>query len=203
MEISETELALLSSYAASEMVGGLILGHAARRTEDPDMRYKLILHCAEETSHGSLWALTIKALGGLPLVAHDEGKKHYFTKAGEITSDIELLVFLQCFERLVPWHFSMHALRKNCHPKVKETIDTMIKDEIGHLSWTKKKLDKLKEDGRGEEVDALMKKYIDLTIEVFEDEVARMRNSGNEELKEFAAIIDEHWPQAKHDLYDR
>jgi hypothetical protein len=203
MEISETELALLSSYALSEMVGGLILGQYARKTQDPDMRFKLMLHCAEETKHGSLWALTIKALGGYPLAAHDEGKKHYFSRAGEIKSDIEMLTFLQSFERLVPWHFSMHALRKNCHPKVKETIDTMIKDEVGHLSWTKKKLDKLTEDGRGEEVDALMKKYTDLTIEVFEDEVSRMRNSKNPELEEFAAIIDAHWPQAKHDLYGR
>lgn len=203
MEISQTELGLLSSYSASELVGGLILGNAARRTKDADMRYKLTLHCAEETRHGALWAEVIHALGAKPLEFHDQNRTHYFTKAGEIKTDLELLAFLQCFERLVPFHFRMHSLRKNIHPKVKETIEIMIKEEVGHLSWTKKKLDQLKEAGQGKEVDDLMGKYTDLTISVFEEEIGHMQKSGDDELIEFATVILEHWPQAKHDLYGR
>ena len=66
MTTSNSEIALLNFYRASELHGGLILGQMVRRTRDPELILNLTRHSAEEVMHAQLWTETIVAVGGRP-----------------------------------------------------------------------------------------------------------------------------------------
>lgn len=188
MQISETELQLLSNYAASELAGALILGNWARKTKDASLRTKLTWHCAEEARHAALLTDTITSLGLLPLEVHDQEKGHYYAQTGEMKDEVELLAFLNSFERLVPFHYTVHIGRPDIHPKVQETLRTMIKDEAGHISWTRDRLNDYKKEGKSQEVDAALSKFEMIIKKVYHQEISQMLKAGGE-LKEFAELI--------------
>jgi len=195
MEISETELRIISSYSASELAGALIVGKAARLTKDPELRARLTLQCAEESRHAALWIETILAVGGQPAEVHDTSRSHYYARAGEFKSEIELLAFIESFEKIVPFHLSKHLARPGIHPKVQETLLAIISDESGHLSWVSRKLDAMHKGESAHEVESARKKFSQITREVYENEVSRMRQAGGE-LAEFAEILMKVFEQA-------
>jgi rubrerythrin len=187
-QISKTELQLLSNYAASELAGALILGNWARKTKDASLRAKLTWHCAEEARHAALLTETITSLGLLPLEVHDQAKGHYYAQTGEMKNEIELLAFLNSFERLVPFHYTVHMMRPGIHEKVKQTLTTMIKDEVAHISWTRDRLNEYTKEGKAHEVEAALAKFEALIKKVYTDEISQMQKGGLE-LKEFAELI--------------
>ena len=176
MEISENDLWILSYYRESELAGSLIMGRLARETDDDDLRVRLTEHCAEEAHHAWLWTETILKVGGTPRRVAETYQTRYYAEIGTPTSLLEILVLTQVFERRVIRHFRAHMKWPNTHPTVLGTLQRMIDDEVGHISWVKDRLDHYAAE-KGEAVVAeTMRRYTEVDERVYE---AAMRYRDN------------------------
>jgi demethoxyubiquinone hydroxylase (CLK1/Coq7/Cat5 family) len=167
MEITAQELHLLNFYRASELHGGLILGHLVERARDQRLALELTRHSAEEVAHAQLWAETIVAVGGKVRPVRTTYQRRYAALLGHPSSLLQVLIATQVFERRVYRHFLAHLRRPGTHPRVRETLHRMIEEEKHHLSWVKEWLDEQRET-RGEAVDTLMDRYADADRELYD-----------------------------------
>ena len=166
MTNSNSEIAVLNFYRASELHGGLILGQMVRRTRDPELILNLTRHSAEEVMHAQLWTETIVAIGGRPAPVRDTYHTRYAEEVGKPISMLEILALTQVFERRVYRHFTEHMRRPDVHPAVAATLSRMIDEERGHLIWVKRWLDK-QSARRPEEVREVMRRYADVDERVY------------------------------------
>jgi acyl carrier protein len=176
VEISENDLWILSYYRESELAGGLVMGRLARETDDDDLRVHLTEHCAEEANHAWLWTQTIRRVGGTPKRVAETYQTRYYAEIGMPASLLEILTLTQVFERRVIRHFRAHLKWPDVHPAVAETLQRMIEDEVGHISWVKDRLDRYAEE-KGEAIVAeTMRRYTEVDERVYE---AAMRYRDN------------------------
>jgi bacterioferritin (cytochrome b1) len=158
MAVPNSEIALLNFYRASELHGGLILGQMVRRTRDPRLILSLTRHSAEEVMHAQLWTETIIAVGGKPTPVRDTYQTRYAEAVGTPLTLLEVLALTQVFERRVYRHFTLHLRVPGVHPVIAQTLQRMLEEERGHLSWVKHWLDEQAMD-RGPEVRDVMRRY--------------------------------------------
>jgi acyl carrier protein len=176
VEISENDLWILSYYRESELAGSLVMGRLARETDDDDLRVHLTEHCAEEAQHAWLWTETILKVGGTPKRVAETYQARYYAEIGTPTSLLEILALTQVFERRVIRHFRAHLKWPNTHPLVAKTLQRMIDDEVGHITWVKDRLDRYTSE-RGEAVVAeTMRRYTEVDERVYQ---AAMRYRDN------------------------
>jgi acyl carrier protein len=176
VEISENDLWILSYYRESELAGGLIMGRLARETDDDDLRVHLTEHCAEETNHAWAWTQTILEVGGTPKRVAETYQTRYYAEIGMPASLLEILTLTQVFERRVIRHFRAHLKWPNTHPAVAETLQRMIRDEVGHLSWVKDRLDRYAAEKGDAIVAETMRRFTEVDERVYE---AAMRYRDN------------------------
>ena len=176
MDISENDLWILSYYRESELAGSLIMGRLARETDDDDLRVHLTEHCAEEAHHAWLWTETILKVGGTPKRVAETYQTRYYAEIGTPTSLLEILALTQVFERRVIRHFRAHMKWPNTHPAVLETLQRMIDDEVGHISWVKDRLDRYAAEKGEAVVTETMRRYTEVDQRVYE---AAMRYRDN------------------------
>lgn len=158
MFVDSAELSLLNFYRASELHGGLILGQMVRRTRDPELILQLTRHSAEEVMHALLWTETIIAVGGKPAPVRDTYQNRYVEIVGTPLTLLEVLALTQVFERRVYRHFTLHLRQPRVHPVVAKTLQRMLDEERGHLSWVKTWLDEQSRQ-RGKEVTDVIRRY--------------------------------------------
>jgi bacterioferritin (cytochrome b1) len=158
MTTSNSEIALLNFYRASELHGGLILGQMVRRTRDPELIHKLTRHSAEEVMHAQLWTEAIIAVGGKPAPVRETYQTRYAAEVGTPLTMLEILALTQVFERTVYRHFTEHLSRPGLHPIIAATLQRMLDEERGHLKWVKLWLDK-QAGNRPTEVREVMRRY--------------------------------------------
>lgn len=158
MFVDNNEVSLLNFYRASELHGGLILGQMVRRTRDAELIMQLTRHSAEEVMHALLWTETIIAIGGKPTPVRDTYQNRYVEKVGTPITVLEVLALTQVFERRVYRHFMLHLRRPGIHPAVARTLQRMIEEERGHLSWVKYWLDD-QATLKGKEVADVIRRY--------------------------------------------
>jgi acyl carrier protein len=176
VEISENDLWILSYYRESELAGSLVMGRLARETDDDDLRVHLTEHCAEEAHHAWLWTETILKVGGTPKRVAETYQTRYYAEIGTPASLLEILALTQVFERRVIRHFRAHLKWPNTHPAVAETLQRMIEDEVGHITWVKDRLDRYAAE-KGEAVVAdTMRRFTEVDERVYE---AAMRYRDN------------------------
>lgn len=158
MEITRQEMKILNFYRASELHGGLLLGHLAGRTREPQLVLELTRHGAEEVAHAQLWTETLLEVGARPFPTRDTYQARYAAALGRPASLLRVLALTQVFERRVYRHFLEHLQRPGVHPAVRATLRRMIEEEKGHLAWVKRWLDERVEERPGE-VEALMSEF--------------------------------------------
>jgi acyl carrier protein len=168
VEISENDLWILSYYRESELVGGLIMGRLARETDDDDLRVHLTEHCAEEANHAWLWTQTILKVGGTPRRVAETYQARYYAEIGTPTSLLEILTLTQVFERRVIRHFRAHLKWPNTHPAVIETLQRMIAEEVGHITWVKDRLDRYAAEKGEALVAETMRRFTEVDQRVYE-----------------------------------
>ena len=158
------ELAWLNVYRASELQGGLVLGTLAQRVRDGVLATSLLRHAAEEIEHARLWTETILAVGGAvrPSRTYQAG---YLRELGPPRTVVEVLALTQVFERRVWRHFTRHLRRSGTHPLVRSTLQRMLDEERGHLSWVRRWLD------LRPEADALLARYTAVDERVYQENV--------------------------------
>lgn len=159
MPVTSSEIALLNFYRASELHGGLILGQMVRRTRDPQLILSLTRHSAEEVMHAQLWTETIIAIGGRPAPVRDTYQARYAEAVGTPLTLLEVLALTQIFERRVYRHFTLHLRVPGLHPLVAATLQQMLEEERGHLSWVKHWLDEQAKH-RGQDVRNVLQRYV-------------------------------------------
>ena len=158
MQITHQEVRLLNFYRASELHGGLLLGQMARRTRDPRLMLALTNHSAEEIVHARLWTECILDIGGTPAPVRDTYQSCYAAIIGVPVTMLQVLALTQVFERRVYRHFTRHLRTPGLHPRVAVTLERMLEEEKGHLSWVKSWLDEQALQ-RPDEVRRLMRDY--------------------------------------------
>ena len=163
---SNSEIAVLNFYRASELHGGLILGQMVRRTRDPELLLNLTRHSAEEVMHAQLWTETIIAIGGRPAPVRETYQTRYAELVGTALSMLEILALTQVFERRVYRHFTEHLRRPELHPEIAATLRRMLDEERGHLTWVKGWLDK-QAAVRPAEVREVMRRYAEADEAVY------------------------------------
>jgi len=179
VEISENDLWILSYYRESELAGSLVMGRLARETDDDDLRVHLTEHCAEEAMHAWLWTETILKVGGTPKRVAETYQTRYYAEIGTPTSLLEILALTQVFERRVIKHFRAHLKWPNTHPAVAATLQRMIEDEVGHISWVKDRLDRYAAE-KGEAIVAeTMRRFTEIDQRVY-DAAMRYRDNARE-----------------------
>jgi hypothetical protein len=159
MPVIPSENSLLNFYRASELHGGLILGQMVRRTRDPQLILELTRHSAEEIMHAQLWTETILAIGGRLIPVRDTYQTRYVESVGTPLTMLEVLALTQVFERRVYRHFTLHLRVPGVHPAVAATLQRMLEEERGHLSWVKHWLDE-QAKVRGDEVRDVLRRYV-------------------------------------------
>ncbi len=167
MQITEQELKLLNFYRASELHGGLLLGQMARRARDPHVLLELTNHSAEEIVHARLWTECIIAVGGRPGPVRETYQTRYAQVIGTPVTLLQVLALTQVFERRVYRHFTLHLRMPGVHPTVAATLERMLEEEKGHLTWVKAWLDE-QARRRPAEVQALMREYTAADLVVYE-----------------------------------
>ena len=170
-QVSDRELLLLNFYRASELHGGLILGQVARRARDPYVATELLRHSAEEITHARYWTETIIAIGGRVCPVRETYQTRYAAAVGHPVSVLHVLALTQVFERRVYRHFTEHLRRPATHPAVKATLELMLEEEKGHLSWVRDWL-KQQAEARGAEVAEIMRTYTAADVLIY-DSIAR------------------------------
>lgn len=176
MEISDNDLWILSYYRESELAGSLVMGRLARETDDDDLRVHLTEHCAEEAHHAWLWTETIRKVGGTPKRVAETYQTRYYAEIGTPASLLEILALTQVFERRVIRHFRAHMKWPHTHPAVLETLQRMIDDEVGHISWVKDRLDRYAAEKGEAIVTQTMRRFTEVDERVYE---AAMRYRDN------------------------
>lgn len=179
MEISENDLWILSYYRESELAGSLVMGRLARETDDDDLRVHLTEHCAEEAHHAWLWTKTILDVGGTPKRVAETYQTRYYAELGTPASLLEVLALTQVFEKRVIRHFRAHMKWPNTHPAVLATLQRMIDDEVGHISWVKDRLDRYAAEKDSAVVAATMRRYTEVDQRVY-DAAMRYRDNARE-----------------------
>ncbi len=158
MTVTDSEIALLNFYRASELHGGLILGQMVRRTSDPRLIVRLTRHSAEELRHAQLWTETIIVIGGSPRSVGDTYQTRHSEVVGTPRNLLEVLALTQIFERRAYRHFTLHLRVPGVHPAVATTLRRMIEAEREHLSWVKAWLAEQAKT-RGQEVREVLRRY--------------------------------------------
>ena len=167
MEISENDLWILSYYRESELAGSLIMGRLARETDDDDLRVHLTEHCAEEAQHAWMWTQTIARVGGTPRRVAETYQTRYFAEIGNPTTLLEILALTQVFERRVIRHFRAHLRWPGTHPAVAETLQRMIDDEVGHITWVKDRLDRIAREKGDHTVSDTLRRFIEMDRRIY------------------------------------
>jgi hypothetical protein len=158
MSVTNSEIALLNFYRASELHGGLILGQMVRRTRDPRLILSLTRHGAEEMMHAQLWTETIIAIGGGPAPVRDTYQTRYAEAVGTPVTMLEVLALTQIFERWAYRQFALHLRAPGIHPAVGATLRRIIEEERAHVSWVKAWLDEQAKN-HGQAVRGVLRRY--------------------------------------------
>lgn len=160
--VSELELYILSYYRASELAGSVLFGRLALHTNIDGVRAQLTRHCFEEAEHAWLWTKAITELGSVPQKVTNTYQTEYGKEFGMPQNTLEIFCLTQVLEKRALGHFELHLARPNNHPVIARTLEKMIEDEKGHLSWIRKELDKHSARFGAEEVDSILARLEDI-----------------------------------------
>jgi demethoxyubiquinone hydroxylase (CLK1/Coq7/Cat5 family) len=166
MQITTLELNRLNFYRASELHGGLVLGQLVRRARDPALILNLTRHSAEEVQHAQLWTETMLDVGGTPSPIRATYQTRLARAIGAPSSIFQVLALTQVFERRVYGHFIHHSRRPGTHPVVRRTLERMVEEERGHLSWVHDWLE-AESDRRGIDLGRVLDDYAVIDARIY------------------------------------
>lgn len=177
---TKRELWLLSLYRNSELHGALLMGRLARSVSRPEVLLGATRHCATEALHAALLTELINKLGGAVDLTTEAIQEHYSQLGGIPKELIDLLVLSEVLETRVLISYREHLQRSDVHPKVRETLERIIRDEEAHSGeqgWTEQLLAQMPET----QVAAAWKKWRDIDQKVAGSLQARLAGDFVEE----------------------
>jgi bacterioferritin (cytochrome b1) len=148
MQPTKRELWLLNLYRNSELHGALLMGRLARSVSRPDVLLGATRHCATEALHAALLTELINKLGGSVDLSTATIQQHYSQVGGIPKELVDVLVLSEVLEARVLISYREHLQRLDVHPKVRETLERIIRDEEAHSGeqgWTEQLLAQMPE----------------------------------------------------------
>jgi hypothetical protein len=138
---TENDLWLLNYYRASEINGALFFGRIARIVRGP-LQVDVTHHFADEANHARYWTQCISDLGHTPTRQMSGYQDQYLEAAGMPVNMMEVMAITHVFEKRVIGQYSQH-LRAAIHPLVRQTIETIMRDERWHVKYVRAALQEM------------------------------------------------------------
>lgn len=167
--ISDNELQILSFYRASELAGSILLGRLALQTTNDRLRGPLTEQCLEEARHAWLFTKLITDLGGTPLRMTQTYQSEVGKTYGMPESMLDILCLTRVLEVEVLDHYVRHARMPDLQPAIRQTLETIIEDESGHVDWIQAELDGYAAEHGRARVDAALRRAEEASRTVFQE----------------------------------
>lgn len=188
--ISETDLWVLNYYRSSEIKGALFFGRVARIVRGP-LQVDVTHHFADEAAHASYWSQCISDLGHVPNRETRGYQDGYLDAAGAPANLMEVMAITLVFEKRAIGLYQQH-LRAAPHPRVRQTIETIMRDERWHLKYVKTALDEMTAKYGGELIMKTLARYTAADAEVYAKTLA--------EYRERFTFLKETYPDERSDV---
>ena len=133
--LSAEELHILSFYRASELAGSMLLGKLALHTNHDHLRVPLTEQCLEEATHAWMLTQTIDKLGAVPTKITQTYQSELGKVYGFPESTVDILCLTRVLEVVALETYQRHVALRGVTPAVKETLEAIIEDEVGHIDW--------------------------------------------------------------------
>jgi hypothetical protein len=169
--LTENDLWLLNFYRTSEINGALFFGRVARIVRGP-LLVDVTHHFADESAHAHLWTCCIDELGCRPERLPTAYQDRYLAAAGMPANLMEVLAITQVFEKRVISQYHQHLRYPQTHPRVRQTIQTIMRDERWHVKYVRDAL-RTMADRYGEElIDETLARFAAADQEVYAKTIA-------------------------------
>jgi hypothetical protein len=143
MSPTKRELWLLNLYRNSELQGALLMGRLARSVSRSEVLLGATRHCATEALHAALLTELINNLGGSVDLSTETIQLHYSQVGGIPKELVDVLVLSEVLETRVLISYREHLQRSDVHPRVRKTLERILRDEEAHSGeqgWTERLL---------------------------------------------------------------
>jgi bacterioferritin (cytochrome b1) len=166
--LTENELWLLSYYRTSEINGALFFGRIARTVRSAALQADITHHFADEANHARYWSECLADLGCEPTRQRQAYQDQYLEAAGVPINLMEVLAVTQVFEKRVIGQYRRHLRFAGTHPRVRETLDRIMRDERWHVKYVREALDGMAARYGRDAVDRALARFSAADQEVYE-----------------------------------
>jgi bacterioferritin (cytochrome b1) len=120
----------------------MLLGKLALHTNHDHLRVPLTEQCLEEAKHAWMLTETIHKLGAVPVKITQTYQSELGKIYGFPDSTVDILCLTRVLEVVALETYQQHVAMRGVTPAVKETLQAIIEDEVGHIDWIQAELEK-------------------------------------------------------------
>jgi hypothetical protein len=186
---SENDLWIMNYYRSGEIKGALFFGRIARIVRGP-LQVDVTHHFADEATHAHYWTECLNDLGYSPSRETRGYQDQYLDAVGLPANLMEVMAITLVFEKRVIRLYNQH-LRSAPHPRVRQTIETIMHDERWHVKYVREALQEMGAKYGDEVIDATLARYTAADDEIYAKTLAE-----HGERMQFLteASPGDHWP---------
>ncbi|MEU1627596.1 ferritin-like domain-containing protein [Streptomyces sp. NPDC020096] len=167
MTLSENDLWLLSFYRSSEINGALFFGRVARTLRGGPLQADVTHHFADEANHAKYWTRCIEDLGYNAEKLSGAYQDQYLEAVGLPANLMEVMAITQVFEKRVIGQYHRHLRAPDTHPRVRQTIETIMEDERWHVKYVRDALQEMAQKYGQELIDDTLARFSAADEEVY------------------------------------
>lgn len=132
---SDNDLWIMNYYRSGEIKGALFFGRVARIVRGP-LQADVTHHFADEAAHAHYWTQCLDDLGYPPRSDITSYQDQYLDVVGLPANLMEVMAITLVFEQRAIRLYGQH-LRSAPHPRIRQTIETIMRDERWHISYVR------------------------------------------------------------------
>ncbi|WP_438297471.1 ferritin-like domain-containing protein [Streptomyces sp. HUAS TT7] len=167
MALSENDLWLISYYRSSEINGALFFGRVARTLRGSPLQADVTHHFADEANHAKYWTQCIEDLGHHAQKLRGSYQDRYLDAVGLPANLMEVMAITQVFEKRVIGQYRRHLRAPDIHPRVRQTIETIMEDERWHVKYVRDALQDMASRYGQETIDDTLARFTAADEEVY------------------------------------
>ncbi|HEX2313483.1 MAG TPA: ferritin-like domain-containing protein [Thermomonospora sp.] len=166
--LSDNDRWLLSFYRSSEINGALFFGRVARIVRGP-LQVDVTHHFSDEAAHASYWTHCIDDLGATPIRPPRAYQDRYLDAVGLPANLMEVMAITQVFEKRVISQYRRHLRHPGTHPRVRQTIERIMRDERWHVQYVRQALEEMSGRYGEERIAETLARYTAADQEIYAD----------------------------------
>jgi hypothetical protein len=162
---AENDLWIMNYYRSGEIKGALFFGRVARIVRGP-LQVDVTHHFADEATHAHYWTECLNDLGYSPSRETRGYQDQYLDAVGLPANLMEVMAITLVFEKRVIRLYNQH-LRAAPHPRVRQTIETIMRDERWHVKYVREALREMGAKYGDEVIKATLARYTAADDEIY------------------------------------